>query len=548
MDSRRRRERFWSAQHRVAQVLASAESLEECAEEILRIVAESDDWSLGILWRQSEEGPLTLVRAWSDASRGDSGGVTAREAVGAGLAERALASRSPEWATPPEPEDLELLASIAPHSEFGSSLAFPLEADSVLCVLAFYGKRRGAPDEALLNTSRAIGSLMGQFLRRHQAELALREREEHFRLALASSETGTWELDLRTGKEVWSEQLHLLYGLDPQYASPSYELWLSLLHPADRERLDAKTRRLPERGETSFHDEFRAMHRSKGLRWMLSRGQVFYDEHGNGVSMRGTIVDITDRKLAEEQIQKLNRELEQRVWERTKDLAASNAELESFAYSVSHDLRAPLRGIDGFSQALLEDYGHLFDERAQEYVQRVRSGARRMGELIDDLLNLSRLSRRTIVSEEVDLSELAREITDRLAEQEPDRQVRVAVSPGVTCVGDAGLLRVVLDNLLGNAWKFTRGRTDAFVEFGVAHQNGERAFFVRDNGIGFDPRYANKLFGAFQRLHKRDDFEGSGIGLATVKRIVHRHLGRVWAEGAVEGGATFYFTIGDRRD
>jgi PAS domain S-box-containing protein len=548
MDSRRRRERFWSAQHRVAQVLASAESLEECAEEILRIVAESDDWGLGLLWRKSEDGQLTLVRAWPEASPGDSGGVTATESVEAGLAGRAIASRSPEWATPAETDDQELLASLAPHAAFGSSFAFPLEADSVLYVLALYGERRGAPDEALLNTSRAIASLMGQFLRRRQAELALREREEHFRLALASSETGTWELDLRTGKEVWSEELFHLYGLDPQSSSPSYELWLSLLHPEDRKRLDAKTRRLPESGDTSFYDEFRAIHRSKGLRWMLSRGQVSYDENGNGVSMRGTIVDITDRKLAEEQIQKLNRELEQRVSERTKDLAASNAELESFAYSVSHDLRAPLRGIDGFSQALLEDYGHLFDERAQEYIRRVRSGARRMGELIDDLLNLSRLSRQAIVSQEVDLSELAREITDRLAEQEPDRLVRVAVTPGVTCVGDAGLLRVVLENLLGNAWKFTRGRSDAFVEFGVAHQDGERAFFVRDNGIGFDPLYANKLFGAFQRLHIRDDFEGSGIGLATVKRIVHRHLGRVWAEGAVEAGATFYFTIGDRRD
>jgi PAS domain S-box-containing protein len=548
MDSRRRRERFWSAQHRVAQVLASAESLEECADELLEIVAESDDWRLGLLWRTSDDGLLTLLRAWPVRSHANGDGVIARAPDDAGLAGRTLASRSPASATPPEPADQELIASVAPNAESGSSFAFPVEAESVLCVLAFYGEQRGPPDEPLLNTSRAIGSLMGQFLLRRQAELALREREEHFRLALASAETGTWELDLRTGREVWSEQLFHLYGLEPKKALPSYELWLSLLHPEDRGRLEAKTRRMPESGETSFYDEFRVLTRRKGQRWMLSRGQVFYDENGNGVSMRGTIVDITDRKVAEEQIQKLNRELEKRVRERTKDLATSNAELESFAYSVSHDLRAPLRGIDGFSQALLEDYGHLFDERAQEYLRRVRSGARRMGELIDDLLNLSRLSRRTIVRQEVDLSELAREITDRQSEEEPDRQVRVAIQPDVTCIGDAGLLRVVLENLLGNAWKFTRGRGDAFVEFGVADQNGERAFFVRDNGIGFDPRYADKLFGAFQRLHKRDEFEGSGIGLATVKRIVHRHLGQVWAEGAVESGATFYFTIGDRKD
>jgi PAS domain S-box-containing protein len=409
---------------------------------------------------------------------------------------------------------------------------------------------RTESDEALLNTSRAIGSLMGQFLRRRQAELALREREEHYRLALASAETGTWELDLRTGNEIWSDQLFKLYGLDPEKSAPSYDLWLSILHPEDRQRLDAKTAALPRERQESFHDEFRAMHRTKGERWMLSRGQVFYDENGEGIAMRGTIVDITDRKLAEKQIQKLNRELEQRVLERTKDLEASNAELESFAYSVSHDLRAPLRGIDGFSQALLEDYGHLFDERGQEYIRRVSSGARRMGGLIDDLLNLSRLSRQEIVRERVDLSVLAREIAHRLAEQQPDRNVQVRVQSGIVCNGDAGLLAVVLENLIGNAWKFTRGRAEPRVEFGMTRDTdrGEHpAYYVRDNGVGFDPRYANKLFGAFQRLHGRQEFEGSGIGLATVKRIVQRHLGKVWAEGTPDGGAVFYFTLYDRR-
>ena len=249
---------------------------------------------------------------------------------------------------------------------------------------------------------------------------------------------------------------------------------------------------------------------------------------------------MTGLKLAEDKIRSLNEELQRRA---TK-LELTNKELESFSYSVSHDLRAPLRSIDGFSQALAEDYADQLDTQGKDYLQRICAATRRMGQLIDDLLDLSRVARSEIKAERVDLSSVARAIATELQQAEPSRQVEFLIGQGITATGDRRLLRIALANLLGNAWKFSAKRTPARIEFGMAGENGTRAYFIRDNGAGFDMAYANKLFGAFQRLHTTTEFNGTGIGLATVQRIIHRHNGRVWAEAKVEQGATFYFTVG----
>ena len=244
-----------------------------------------------------------------------------------------------------------------------------------------------------------------------------------------------------------------------------------------------------------------------------------------------------------DEISRLNAELEQRVRERTAQLEATNKELESFSYSVSHDLRAPLRSIDGFSQALLEDYGDRLDEEGQDYLRRVRLASQRMAQLIDDLLNLSRLTRAEMRREMVDLSALAREIAAELRRSQRQREATFVIAGGLVAEGDGRLLRIALENLLGNAWKFTAGRPHARIEFGATTDHDRPVYFVRDNGAGFDMAYADKLFGAFQRLHAVTEFEGTGIGVATVQRIIHRHGGRIWAEGAVDQGATFYFTL-----
>jgi signal transduction histidine kinase len=225
------------------------------------------------------------------------------------------------------------------------------------------------------------------------------------------------------------------------------------------------------------------------------------------------------------------------------ELAASNRELEAFSYSVSHDLRAPLRVIDGFSQAVLEDNAQKLDEQSRTDLQRVRTAAKRMGELIDDLLKLSQTARVEMLREQVDLSRMASEIAVQLLAAGPERDTRFTIAPGLTTVGDCGLLRVALENLLANAWKFTGKTAAGVIELGAEQQEGQNTFFVRDNGAGFDMKYASKLFGPFQRMHEDSNFPGTGIGLATVQRIIRRHGGRIWASAAVGRGATFYFAL-----
>jgi PAS domain S-box-containing protein len=238
-----------------------------------------------------------------------------------------------------------------------------------------------------------------------------------------------------------------------------------------------------------------------------------------------------------------NRVLEQQVAQRTAQLEASNQELEAFAYSVSHDLRAPLRSMDGFSQVLLQRYADQLDDRGSRYLTHIRDAAQEMGQLIDALLMLSRVSRSEMQHEQVDLAALAHAIVADLGARSPTRSIAWVIAHDLVTTGDERLLRAALDNLLGNAWKFTRGREDARIELGMTSENGHPVYFVRDNGAGFDMAYADKLFAPFQRLHGTSEFEGTGIGLATVQRIVHRHGGRIWAEGAVGEGATFSFTF-----
>jgi len=225
------------------------------------------------------------------------------------------------------------------------------------------------------------------------------------------------------------------------------------------------------------------------------------------------------------------------------ELRALNDELGAFAYSVSHDLRAPLRSIDGFSQILLEDKGPALGDDGRDHLDRVRAAATRMGALIDDMLLLSRLTRDEMKLESVDVTALARGVVDELRAREPERSVEFDSNGATPATGDARLVRIALTNLLGNSWKFSRVRRPAHISFGGETRDGESVFFVKDDGVGFDMRYADKLFGAFQRLHSAAEFEGTGIGLATVQRIVHRHGGRVWAESVVGKGTTVYFTL-----
>jgi PAS domain S-box-containing protein len=279
------------------------------------------------------------------------------------------------------------------------------------------------------------------------------------------------------------------------------------------------------------------------IKWLREKGRAIEDRDGAGLVLEGFIMDISEQRTAEEALRDVNLQLEQRVRDRTAQLETSNNELTSFSYSVSHDLRAPLRVISGFSNILLEEHVEALNPEGRHYLERVCAEAQRMGDLIDGLLTLAHLSHHDLHISHVDLTALAQDITAELRRDNRDRDVNVVIEPGMTTMGDGGLLRILLHNLFNNAWKFTRNRDHAEICFGQTRQEDETVYYVRDNGAGFDMDYVKKIFGAFQRLHSSAEFEGSGIGLATAQRIVHRHGGRIWAEGVVDLGAAFYFTL-----
>jgi PAS domain S-box-containing protein len=318
---------------------------------------------------------------------------------------------------------------------------------------------------------------------------------------------------------------------------------MTLIFPPERLQEEADILARIARGESVKHYETVRV-RKDGRRLDVSvTVSPIVNQAGEIIGASKVARDITERKRAENEIKALNTQLEARVAQRTAELEVANKELEAFSYSVSHDLRAPLRAINGFAGIVLEDFGPQLPEEGRHYLERVRKGGQRMGELIDDLLAFARLSRQPLNRQQVDVTQLVQEVLAEVNPTGSGRQIETRVHELPTCHGDRVLLKQVWVNLLSNAVKYTRGRTPAILEVGWEQTNGEGFYFVRDNGVGFDMQYANKLFGVFQRLHRAEDFEGTGVGLAIVQRVIHRHGGRVWAAAEPGRGATFHFTL-----
>ncbi|HZP16497.1 MAG TPA: PAS domain-containing protein, partial [Terriglobales bacterium] len=378
---------------------------------------------------------------------------------------------------------------------------------------------------------------------RAKAQEQLRLSQERLALAQKAGRSGSFDWDIQKNVNIWSPEVEELYGLPAGGFGGTFESWEQLVFPEDLPIAQQAIEQSLKSGK--FAGEWRIRRPDNGeIRWIHARAKVFFDQKGRPSRMVGINMDITERKQAEEEIRKLNNELEQRVLQRTAQLEASNKELEAFTYSVSHDLRAPLRHVAAFAKMLLEEYQAKLDDNAQHYLQRISEGVQRMCQLVDDLLNLARVGRKELGLQVTGLNSIVQEVIEELQPEAEARQVewKVGTLPFVEC--DPALMKQVFQNLLSNALKFTRPRAQAVIEVAQGQDKAQNLIFVRDNGVGFSMKYADKLFGVFQRLHRAEDFEGTGVGLATVQRIIAKHGGRIWAEAELDKGATFYFTLG----
>jgi len=364
------------------------------------------------------------------------------------------------------------------------------------------------------------------------------------------------ESQFRTTVDTMSDGITIIHNNEVMYANdraceifgyPREEFMkvrtFIMIAPEDRERYLNDLQEMVAACKSFNELEYWIIQKNGNRRYINNRHHVIYNEVGKAIDIFILTSDITEKKIAEENLKKLNEELEQRVIERTVQLALANDDLESFSYSVSHDLRTPLRSIDGFSQALQEDYSDQVDATGKDYLHRIRNATKRMSNLIDDILDLSRLTRKKVNTEDVNLSDLANEIVKEFKTNEPDRSININIEKNLIVKADSTLLRTVMENLIGNAWKFTSKKEGAIIEIGSTFLNNETTYYVKDNGVGFDKTYADKLFTVFQRLHSTSDFTGTGIGLAVVQKVITKHNGKIWAESEVNQGATFYFTL-----
>lgn len=375
---------------------------------------------------------------------------------------------------------------------------------------------------------------------RKKTEVALRDSEERFRTLAAVAPVGIFRTDAKGDCQYVNPRWCEITGLSLEASKG--QGWAQAIHPDDRKRVFTEWYRAAE-SKQPFRLEYRMMAPDGHTTWVIGQSRPEITADGRIIGHVGTIADITEIKQAQEEIHQLNASLEARVTDRTAQLEAANADLESFSYSVSHDLRAPLRAIDGFAAILREDYAPRLDAEGQRLFQVVSKNAQKMGQLIDDVLAFSRAGRNELQVTRLDMNALVRNVWQELESQRQGRAVELRLADLPAACGDPVAVRQIWQNLLGNAVKFTRERTPAVIEVGGEAGATENVYYVKDNGAGFDPAYVAKLFNMFQRLHGAAEFEGTGVGLAIVKRYIVKHGGRVWADGQPGAGATFWFSL-----
>ena len=353
---------------------------------------------------------------------------------------------------------------------------------------------------------------------------------------------GTWEWDVSQPTAVWSDELYRIYGLTRQEYTPSYEAYLTMVHPDDRQRVMDATSRVFHEHVPYSHDE--RIYRPDGsLRYLHTWAHPVLDETGKLTRLVGVCQDITDQKVVEEQVKQLNASLEERVAERTRTLASSLRDVEAFNATISHDLRAPLSVIALCCAVIQQGGVDPLPPHVNDNLERIRRSVTHMTELVNDLLRLAHVGNAPVARTDIDLTRLCEEIVANLRLGSPEREVTVTIAPGLQCSADARLMRAGMENLIGNAWKYSSRVRDARIEIGAIEREGRPVFFIKDNGAGFDMKEAHRLFAPFERLHNASEFEGTGVGLAAVHRIMDRHGGRIWAESEPSLGATFFFEL-----
>ncbi len=448
------------------------------------------------------------------------------------------------WLELIHPDDREGMERYLTEEVIGRGLPFDHEyrvvrrADGAIRWVNGLGEVALAEDGSALTL---IGTIQDVTERRHAQDLLL-GASRRLSMALQVAKAGIWDWNTVSGQITWTPEMYPLFGLDPVTSEASFDSWRSALHPDDR--VQAENRTAEALASHSILDsDYRVVFPDGQVRWINAIGEGTYDAQGEPVRMVGVCQDITQRKQSEGEIRRLNESLERRVERRTAQLTAANEELEAFSYSVSHDLRAPLRHVSGYVNLLKRRMPESIPEKSRHYLEAITDAVHTMDALIENLLQFSRSSRVEPQRSDVDMDGLARATLERLLEMEPDRSIECIVASLPVVRGDPAMLQQVWVNLLGNAMKFTGPRARAVIEIGARDADQETVFFVRDNGVGFDMQHADKLFGVFQQLHAADEFDGTGIGLANVRRIITRHGGRTWAEAKPDEGATLFFSL-----
>ncbi|MBU0622321.1 MAG: PAS domain S-box protein [Gammaproteobacteria bacterium] len=494
-----------------------------------------------VAWAGVEDGYLAQAGIrWADTERGRGpSGIAIRSGESSCIQDFSTDPKAAPW------------RDAAMQRGYRSSISMPLkdESTNTFGILTIYSS---APHAFTPEEKRLLEELAGDLafgimvlrarIERKRAEESLRLMNERYALSTRAGRLGVWDWDLQKNELVWDDRMYELYGVKREEFSGAYEAWLQGIHPDDRVPSDEISKQA-QSGEREYDTEFRVVWPDGSIHYLKAYGQFVRDAEGKPLRMTGVNFDITGLKEAENKVNELNRDLEKRVNERTAQLEEANKELEAFSYSVSHDLRTPLRAIDGFSHILLEDYSDKLDDEGKRLLNVVRDNTCRMGQLIDDILKFSRAGRLELNFSEIDMEHLAHFVFEELQPSVTNSKLQMEIEHLPPARGDSAMMRQVFVNLLSNAIKFSRNNAIPKIQVGVTVKDDETIYYVKDNGAGFDMQYSDKLFGVFQRLHSMNEFEGTGIGLAIVKRIIARHGGRVWAEGKVGEGATFYFSL-----